>query len=157
MKVLTYPNPLLRGVADPVLPEEVSGIRDMCMKLVDIMLVNKAKGLAATQIGWSKRVFAMMGPDGADVHINPVILGQTAETERRLEACLSFPGAQEYVASPRGLVLQSLDTDGTLRTLKLSGEYAQCAFHEVDHLDGRLMLDRMNRFERRKFLKRCGL
>lgn len=156
MKVLVYPNPLLRVPADPVLPTRISEpeFQDKCMKLVDIMLVNKALGLAATQIGWSERVFAMMSDTGAALHINPIILGQTADMVRRLEACLSFPGVEEYVASPAGVWLQSQDMSGELKQYKLTDRYAQCAFHEVDHLDGKLMIDRMNRHDRLKFLKR---
>lgn len=158
MKVLTYPNPGLRLVAEPVLPERIATqeFQAKCLELVDTMLAHKALGLAATQVGWTERVIAMMSDTGASLHINPIILGQTDEMVRRLEACLSFPGVEEYVASPVGVFLQSQDLNGDVRTYKLTDQYAQTAFHEVDHLDGRLIIDRMNRPDRRAFLKKMG-
>ncbi len=156
MQVLTWPNPLLSLTAKPVTDEErgTAAFQSSIDEMIAIVKANEAVGLAATQVGWDRRVFVMKSMNGEPwEHINPRLL-HADEPKLAQEGCLSFPGVQpEYLEAPSRVVLGSTDLLGRTKEFFLYDLFARCAFHEIKHLDGITMLDRMGKLQRRLFLK----
>ena len=117
-------------------------------------------GLASTQIeatGWDRppALFTMAcGPEDI-VFINPVIT-VTGGMETGAEACLSFGSVSCELVAPRGVRVSFLDLHGRPRTETFRGLAARCVAHETDHLKGRLMIDRMLRRDRKRFLEKLA-
>lgn len=116
--------------------------------LIDTFRSHKiAVGLAAPQIGVGFR-FSIVnisknkaGPDL--VLVNPTILESSRRVESRPESCMSIPGVKGQVERPIKVSIAYQDENGKTRTLKAEGFLARVICHEVDHLDGKLYLDRM--------------
>ena len=148
--LLRLPNPVLKRVADPV-----EGIGDderaLARDLLDTMRISPAcVGIAAPQIGVSRRAFCMdvSGHRKADschgevVLFNPeVLLSRAPEVAR--EGCMSVPDLTGNVARGTEAVVQGLDLDGRLRVIEANAFEARALLHEIDHLDGFLFLDRV--------------
>jgi len=119
-----------RELTDRERMHEVNGLIE---RLFATMRVHDGMGLAAPQIGDSRRVFVM----GNDAFVNPVILRRSADTDVQDEGCLSLPGITVAV---RRNVMVTVQTAG--RIVELVGMPARIAQHEIDHLDGVLIMDR---------------
>jgi peptide deformylase len=117
-------------------------------------------GLAATQVeatGWDKApaLFAMArGPEDI-VFINPVI-ATTGGIEFGEEGCLSFGRVSCELPAPNSVRISFLDLHGKPQTETFRGLAARCVAHETDHLKGRLMIDRMLRRDRKRFLEKLA-
>jgi len=148
LKVLKYPHPILREKCEPV-----SAWDGHLQRLVDDMTETMydspgAVGLAASQIGETVRVVILdvtcrTTRDEYKVLINPTIVESSRKKQMR-EGCLSFP---EYLASVKRatkLTFTAFDRDGALQTYTVHGLEAIAVQHEIDHLDGVLMIDRIN-------------
>lgn len=159
MQVITWPNPLLSLAAQPVTDEErgTAEFQARIDEMIEIVKSQDAIGLAATQVGWDRRVFVMKSMnDEPWEHINPRIL-HADEPKVAQEGCLSFPNVQlEYMEAPSRVVLESTDILGRTKEFFLYELFARCAYHEVQHLEGLTMLDRMGKLQRRMFLKAYG-
>ncbi len=103
-------------------------------------------GIAANQIGRPGRIVAfnqaLLGFDLPDVALDPVVERASGETVQRIEGCLSLPGVAAPVSRPVWIQLAWTGFDGRRQRLRLKGLAAACALHEIDHLDGRTILDR---------------
>jgi peptide deformylase len=152
--ILFYPDERLRLKA-----EEVSTFDESLKSLVDdmaeTMYANEGLGLAATQIGVPLRVFVMdASANGTEFHafINPRIEStqDRKEWQRKSEGCLSFPGLTVDIPSPDWIQISAQTLSGETFSVRLDGIAAQCAFHETHHLDGVLMIDALNRKDRRR-------
>jgi peptide deformylase len=150
---------------DPVLTRKCSTVTDFddCLKelyddLVGSMYAAAGIGLAANQIGISKSVAVVdiscgEDPDELFVMVNPEIVSNRG-TEREEEGCLSFPGVIEYLDRPIELTVTYQDLDGEKATLDAEGLLARAISHEIDHLNGVTILDRMKGFEKELLKKR---
>jgi len=148
LDVLTFPAPVLRTKAEPVADE---GFDADFLKLIndmaETMYVSNGIGLAAPQIGVSKRIMVIDvdWPDREDstlyAFINPEIVKTEGETEYD-EGCLSFPGLTVPVQRFEKLTLKAKDVKGNSFTLEADGLLAICVQHEMDHLDGITLIDR---------------
>lgn len=150
--ILHYPDPRLRKVADPV-----DVVDDETRRLVDdmaeTMYAAPGVGLAAPQIGVSKRIFIMDcakedEPSDLRVFINPEILERSGEITWE-EGCLSFPGAREEITRAERVKIRALDRDGKPFEMLFEELRAVAVQHENDHLDGKLMLDHLSLIRRR--------
>ncbi|NYS24624.1 peptide deformylase [Rhodobacteraceae bacterium 2376] len=144
LPILRHPNPVLRRVALPV--EDVATIRALAADMLDTMYAAPGRGLAGPQVGVLRRIFVMdpgwkEGARDPFVCINPEILGASGRTEAGVEGCLSIPGLPLEVERPAEITLRWTDAEGTEHTRNLDGAAARCAQHELDHLNGRLILD----------------
>ena len=112
-------------------------------------------GLAAPQLGISQRLLVYrVGPDAPVVALaNPELEWASDEHESLDEGCLSIPGVTVDVERPVYVRVRALDEDGELRTVEASGLEARVIQHEMDHLDGVLILDRTSRDERKRALR----
>ena len=145
-EILFHPHPALRLVARPagelIWPE----ITALAADLFATMYAAEGRGLAAPQIGISRRVFVMdagwkRGAPEPLLLLDPQILSRSDQTDSAEERCLSIPDMPVAVTRPVEIGIASYGLDGIRRTLALTGVAARIAQHEADHLDGRLILD----------------
>ncbi|MBY0403545.1 MAG: peptide deformylase [Cyanobacteria bacterium] len=147
LKIYKYPSPQLREVCQPVevfdatLAQWVSDMKETMYAHVGSV------GLAAPQVGFVKRVFlvditAKTTQDALKVIINPVILEKSKNKISR-EGCLSFPEYLANIKRAQKLTLQYQDETGTTQELIANGFEAVAIQHEMDHLDGILLIDRV--------------
>ena len=136
-------------VGDPVLEqtaEEVPRITKKVAKLIDDMLETMYEangiGLAAPQVGVSKRIIVLDVGEGPVVLVNPKIAASSGE-EIDVEGCLSIPERWVYVKRATELEVTGRDDKGKPVRIQADGLFARALQHEIDHLDGVLMLDRM--------------
>jgi peptide deformylase len=151
----------IRQYGDPVLrmrAPEIETFDDDLVQLVERMKLLMADavgiGLAATQVGILRRVFVFQ-PDAEEeplAVVNPVLAERGRETEVEEEGCLSLQGALVPVERHGSVVLEGSDERGGPLRLELDGYGARVAQHELDHLDGVLMLDRTTPEARREAL-----
>jgi len=135
-------DPVLRTPADPV-GDFDEKLRRLINDLEDTVNAPGHAGLAAPQIGISLRVFAY-NIDGRIGHlVNPRLVERSAETEIEDEGCLSIPGLWFPTLRAVYAVAEGFDKYGEPLTLSGDGLMARCLQHEVDHLDGRLYVDRL--------------
>jgi peptide deformylase len=133
---------------DARLREEVAWMRGLMDDALGI-------GLAATQVGMLARVLVYrVEPDSPTAAlINPRIEWQSVETETMEEGCLSIPGMRVDVERAVHLRARGVDEQGDGVTIEASGLEARVLAHEIDHLDGVLMLDRASKAQRREAIR----
>ena len=153
--VLSYPDKRLRAKARPV--EKVGdSIRRLIDDLAETMYAEPGIGLAAPQVGESVRVFVidLASPKGGELlaFVNPRIIHVEGEIVWK-EGCLSFPGISEEVTRAKMLRVEALDRDGRPFALEASELMAVAIQHESDHLDGKLLIDRVS-FLKKRMIRR---
>jgi peptide deformylase len=151
-QIRQYGDPALRLTA-----YEVSDFDDDLRRLVDRMteLMHDAQGvgLAATQVGVLRRVFVFEpDEDGPRIVVNPMIVTLGDELESDGEGCLSLQGVRVPVERPTTLTIAGKDQDGEDVSYELAGYEARIAQHELDHLDGVLIIDRTDEEHRKEAL-----
>ncbi len=131
--------------------EDFEGIRSLILDLFDTMYASPGVGLAAPQIGTSLRVSVIdtsrdkrkRAPDGNSLTlINPILLSGSGEQYPR-EGCLSIPDFLGTVRRYESVIVRTLTLDGKERIIRAHGFQALALQHEIDHLDGKLFLDRI--------------
>jgi peptide deformylase len=150
----------LREVGDPVLRTPADEVRSFDRELAALIrdLVETVDhpgraGLAAPQIGVGLRAFSY-NIDGVIGHmVNPTIVELSEETQDGDEGCLSVPGIWSPTVRAMHAVVEGVDVHGEPLRLEGSGLMARCLQHEVDHLDGRLFLDRLTGDARKSALR----
>lgn len=152
-QIRQYPDPALRMRA-----REVESFDDDLRRLVERMtaLMRDASGagLAATQVGVVRRVFVFQADSESEPQalVNPRIVQRSDEVEATEEGCLSMQGVRVPVERPVRVTVEAQDPSGADVRLELENLGARVAQHEVDHLDGVLMLDRTTAEARREAL-----
>jgi peptide deformylase len=131
---------------------------DLVRDMIDTMYAAPGVGLAAPQIGIPLRVFVIdvsggRSKDGLMAFINPEFVERDG-MQLEDEGCLSVPGFNATVARPSRAVLKGLDLDGHEHIVEGSGLLARAFQHEMDHLDGRLFLDRLRGIQRDLIVRR---
>lgn len=144
LKIYKLGEEVLRKKAEPVNPDEIN---DEMRKLFDDMFETMHEadgvGLAAPQVGISKRFFVVVSDDDVRrVFINPQIIGTSANLTDYEEGCLSLPGVSETIKRPEKVTVQALNEHGKPFTLEADGLLARIIQHENDHLDGIVYIDR---------------
>jgi peptide deformylase len=151
-EILEYPDPRLREVGEPVTavtPEIQALVDDMAETMYDA----PGCGLAATQLGIKLRIFVVDcaeedEPSDLKVFINPEIIEKDGVVVWT-EGCLSFPGAREEIKRAERVKVRALGRDGKSFELEADGLLAVAIQHETDHLNGVLMIDKLNALKRR--------
>lgn len=148
----------IRVVGDPVLRQRATEVTDIDSALVrttDLMLQAMYDapgiGLAAPQVGIQKRFFVYDLGDGTgpQVLLNPTITGTDGEWAY-LEGCLSIPGLNFEIVRPKHIGVSGLDLDGNPFEFEADELLARLVQHELDHLDGILMLEHLDDEQRRE-------
>ncbi len=120
--------------------------------MFDTMYDASGVGLAAPQVGIEQRFFVYDVGDGPEVLLNPVVVASEGEWTYE-EGCLSIPGLSFEIARPKLITVQANDLDGNEIIVVGDELLGRCFLHEIDHLDGVLMFDRMERADRKLALK----
>lgn len=155
MKVIKYPNPILRDPAKPVTEFDQS-LKGVAYEMLKAMHSQGGIGLAAPQVGHSIRLIVVDVSEDKNqplVLVNPRVLKASDEFVMYREGCLSFPGLFEVLPSHKSIEVEYKDLDGKTHTLSAAGLLSVCIQHEIDHLDGRLMIDRVQSPSKRAQIK----
>lgn len=152
--VVKFGSPVLKSKASPV-SDFGPGLRAEVDRMIAIMRDGMGVGLAATQLGLLRRVLVFQsGSDSEPTGlVNPVVEWLSDEVVLAEEGCLSLPRVAMDVERPLHAVVSGLDVEGERVRIEASGLEARVLQHEVDHLDGVLILDRAPRDQRKAALR----
>ena len=151
----------IRVLGDPVLKQKAAEVDDVDGALVRlagdmVLTLNEAAGLglAAPQVGVQKRLFVydLRDGEGPKTIVNPVVSEHRGEWTYE-EGCLSVPGLAWEIVRPKEVHLKGYDLDGNEVSIEADELTARLFQHELDHLDGVLLLDRLDPDTRKKALK----
>jgi peptide deformylase len=149
----------IRIVGDPVLRQRASEVADVdgrLAKLAEDMLTTMYEapgaGLAAPQVGVRKRLFVYDVGEGPGVIVNPEIRESRGEYAFE-EGCLSVPGLSWEIVRPKEVHLVGYDLDGNEISVEADEFEARCFQHEMDHLDGVLLLERLDDDTRKQAMR----
>ena len=155
LDILVYPNPRLRDIAQEV--DTVTDVeRELVKNMAETMYAAPGIGLAAVQVGVSKRIIVIDISDSGDdllVLINPKIIEHDGMQVYE-EGCLSVPEVYAEVTRAEEITFEYLDLDGKLVTQTTDGLLAVCVQHEIDHLDGKVFVDYLSRIKRGRIRKK---
>ena len=154
-QIRQYPDPVLRMRAREVEPFD-DELAQLVARMTQLMEGAEGAGLAATQVGVLRRVFVMRGDDnGATMAlVNPELVEHGEELETDDEGCLSLQGLLLPVERAVAVTVKAKDPQGADVELELEGFAARAFQHELDHLDGVLILDRTTDEARREAMAR---
>jgi peptide deformylase len=171
LNIHTFPDPVLTKKAEPVKPEEFNEeLKELCKNMLYTMYDAPGIGLAAPQVGISKRIFVIdvdynreeTSEDSGEytysnfnprVFINPKFIVEDGETTYQ-EGCLSLPGVYEDVKRFEKITIEYQDTDGNTHSLEADELLSICIQHENDHLDGIVFIDRLSSLKKSFFRKK---
>jgi peptide deformylase len=152
LEILEYPDKRLRTIAKPV-TEVTDNIRKIVDDMFDTMYEAPGIGLAASQVNVHQRIVTMdLSEDKSEplVFINPEVTVLDGELESMQEGCLSVPGFYEDVTRIEHCLVKALDRNGKPFELEARGLLAVCIQHELDHLEGKLMVDYLSPLKRNR-------
>jgi peptide deformylase len=150
-QIRQYPDPVLRLEAQEV-EDFDEDLRQLVERMLRLMQDARGVGLAANQVGVLRRVFVIQADEEEEPRalVNPSIAERSDEVEADEEGCLSMQGVVVSVERPLRVRLKASDEGGNPVTLELEGLPARVAQHELDHLDGVLIVDRTTPEDRRE-------
>ncbi len=157
LRIRIWPDPILKRRAEEI--REIDGeIVELSNSMIETMYYAKGIGLAAPQVGVSKRliVFDTEYPEGDKnpfILINPVIVKKEGE-EIMEEGCLSLPGLRTEVKRAYRILVKGYDINGREIEIEAEGLNARVIQHEIDHLEGKVFIDRVNKVRRELLKKR---
>jgi peptide deformylase len=146
LPILEYPDPRLATVATPVAVFD-AGLKQLVADMAETMYAAPGVGLAATQVDVHRRVIVIDTSETKDqlkVFINPELQWTSDDLVVCEEGCLSVPGIFEEVRRPAKVRVRAQDADGQPFELDAEGLLAVCVQHEMDHLDGKVFVERLS-------------
>ncbi len=157
-EIIILPDKRLRLVSEPVKHVD-AGIKKLVEDMFETMYKAPGIGLAAIQIGVTKRVITMDLSKKEDDHepqvfINPEIVWSSEDTAKYEEGCLSIPDYYEEVERPTRVKVKYLDRAGKPREVEAKGLFATCLQHEIDHINGVLFIDHLSKLKRDRVIKK---
>ncbi|GAB1479761.1 peptide deformylase [Paracoccaceae bacterium] len=155
--ILIHPDPRLKKPCEAV-GEITPEIRALAADMLETMYDAPGVGLAAPQVGVTKRVVVMDcikdGPPEPVVMVNPRVLWASEDVTTYEEGCLSIPDQYAEVKRPASVRVEWTDLDGVRQERDFSGLWATCAQHEIDHLDGKLFIDYLGPLKRQMITRK---
>jgi peptide deformylase len=158
LDIVTLPDPILRKVSTPV--ERVDAdLRRLIDDMLETMYAAPGIGLAGIQVGVPKRLLVIdaAGEDETPqpvAMINPEILTRSDTLRMHEEGCLSIPDVRIEIDRPDAVRVRYLDRDGKPQELAADGLLATAIQHEIDHLDGKLIIDFLSKLKRDMVVRR---
>ncbi|MDP8299513.1 MAG: peptide deformylase [Candidatus Tantalella remota] len=156
LEIKTYPDPCLKIRTKPVEKFD-NDFKELLRSMADMMYVGQGIGLAAPQVGLGLDFFVMDPGDGLLNVVNSEIVEVSKKRDRMEEGCLSLPGVTVSVARPAEVKIRAQDENGDYFIKKFEGLAAKVVQHEMDHLEGRLLIDYLDPIRRfiasRKLMK----
>ena len=154
LKLIRYPNPILSKCAAVVSGKLSKKDSKLIREMIETMYHENGVGLAAPQVNVSRKII-IVSPDAEpgeeDAFINPEIVESSKGEEIETEGCLSLPGISCEVRRAKKIKFKAFDLNGSLIMRELEGFPARVMQHEVDHLNGFLIIDRID-FNKRQVL-----
>jgi peptide deformylase len=150
-QIRVFGDPVLKRPAAPV-TEVDGGLAKLVDAMYDTMYEASGVGLAAPQVGVQRRFFVYDVGEGPQVLLNPTIADATGEWAYE-EGCLSLPGIAFEIVRPKVVTVTGQDLDGNDVTIEGDELLGRVFLHEIDHLDGVLMLDRLDRPARKQAMR----
>ncbi len=151
-------DPILEEACEPI--EDIDDeVKDLARSMLETMYEAEGCGLAAPQVGVKRRLVVVdcewgSGKKTPYVLINPEIVEASDETRTTGEGCLSFPGVTVQVERPRRVVVHATNLDGDVMRYEAEDSLlAVCLQHEIDHLDGKTLLDHLGPMGRMRVKK----
>ena len=158
--IITVPNEILKKISDPI---EKIGINEkkLINDLFDTMYYSKGIGLAAVQVGILKRILVLDVSTKDEKKkplsfINPIIKNISNETSVYEEGCLSIPNTFIEIERPKICEVEYIDINGKKKNLKCDGLLSTCLQHEINHLDGKLIIDHLSKLKREIIIKKIS-
>ncbi len=158
LPIITIPDPVLRKISDPV-----ERIDSAVVKLMDDMLETMYDapgiGLAAIQVGVAQRIVVIDTADEGEARqplclVNPEIVKLGSTTRLYEEGCLSIPDVTVEIERPETVTVRYIDRTGKQQEIEADGLLATALQHELDHLDGHLIIDFLSRLKRDMIIKK---
>ncbi len=153
LNILHYPDARLHTVASPVSTVD-DNIRQLLDDMAETMYAAPGIGLAATQVDVHQRIIVVdVSEDKTDLRalINPRVVEADGKTTYE-EGCLSVPGIYEEVERAEHIVVEALDRHGNNIRFEADGLFAICIQHEIDHLDGKVFVEKLSRLKQSRIL-----
>tara|TARA_B100001057_G_scaffold399554_1_gene410488 strand:- start:1295 stop:1819 length:525 start_codon:yes stop_codon:yes gene_type:complete len=158
--IITVPDEILKKSSEPV--EKIGkNEKKLINDLFETMYQSKGIGLAAVQVGILKRILVIDLSTKDEKReplsfINPVIKKVSSETSIYEEGCLSIPDTFIEIERPKICEVQYIDIDGKQKFLKCDGLLSTCIQHEINHLDGKLIIDHLSKLKRDLIIKKIS-
>jgi peptide deformylase len=146
MRILTYPDSVLLGKSAPVEKVDMQ-VAKLIQGMSEVMVAAQGIGLAAPQVGVPHRIIIFDVGDGLVSLVNPVIIERHGRI-RMEEGCLSCPGIAVNVSRSERILVRGLNLAGKEVTIEAEGLKARVLQHEIDHLDGVLILEKLTWMEK---------
>ena len=159
LDIVLHPDPTLRKICEPV-SDITPQLKQLMDDMLETMYAAPGIGLAAPQVGVSKRIIVMDleakddKPGRPIKMINPEIISSSVELTVLEEGCLSLPEMNCDVVRPEKIRARYLDENGIVQEIEADGLLAKCIQHEIDHLNGRLIFDYLSSLKRNIVLRR---
>ena len=158
--IITVPNEILKKISEPI---EKVGINEkkLINDLLETMYNSNGIGLAAVQVGILKRILVIDLSTKDEKKnplsfINPTIKKVSDETSIYEEGCLSIPETFIEIERPKICEIEYIDIDGKKRNLKCDGLLSTCLQHEINHLDGKLIIDHLSKLKKDIIIKKIS-
>ena len=158
--IITVPNEVLKKISDPI-----ENVGDSEKKLVndlfETMYNSNGIGLAAVQVGILKRILVIDVSTKEEeknplCFINPVIKKVSDEKSLYEEGCLSIPDTFIEIERPKICEVEYINLDGKIKNIKCDGLLSTCLQHEINHLDGKLIIDHLTKLKRDIIIKKIS-
>ena len=159
-KIITVPDEMLKKISKPIEKIDINE-KKLIHDLLETMYDSKGIGLAAVQVGILKRVLVIDISSKDEKKnpmsfINPIIKSVSNETSVYEEGCLSIPDTFIEIERPRLCEVEYINIEGKKKILKCDGLLSTCIQHEINHLDGKLIIDSLSKFKRDFIIKKIS-
>ena len=163
LRIITLPDRRLRKASEPIARVD-DELRKLADDMLETMYAAPGVGLAAVQVGKPIRLIVLdtakdEGPPRPITMVNPEIVKSGEETRVHEEGCLSIPEVRVEIERPASVTVRYTDRDGKRQELEAEGLLATAIQHEIDHLNGKLIIDYLSKLKRdiivRKFKKQA--
>ena len=158
--IITVPDEILKKISEPI---EKVGINEkkLINDLFETMYHSKGIGLAAVQLGILKRILVIDVSNKDEKKqplsfINPIIKKTSTQTSIYEEGCLSIPDTFIEIERPKTCEIEYVDINGKKKFLKCDGLLSTCLQHEINHLDGKLIIDYLSKLKRDVIIKKIS-
>lgn len=151
-QIRQFGDPVLKEESKPVEPGE--DIRELVERMIRVMHAADGVGLAAPQIGVLRQVIVFLLDNKEHVLLNPRITWRSEETITDAEGCLSLMNHACEVERAERIKVEGEDLEGNRREYELEGLHARILQHEIDHLQGQMVINRTSREQRKDLLAR---
>ena len=158
--IITVPDETLKKISQP-LEKVTSDEKKLISDLFETMYYSKGIGLAAVQVGILKRIIVIDISNKEEEKkpmsfINPIIKKVSDETSIYEEGCLSIPDTFIEIQRPKICEVEYIDLNGKKQNIKCDGLLSTCVQHEINHLDGKLIIDHLSKLKRDFIIKKIS-